>query len=348
MDAGLRDWPVPVSKLHARWRPLMAGTGLAVLPISSLAHTRERPIPATLWSAWNLDVSVLTVLVITTWLYLRGVQRLWERGGTGVGIRRWQVATWGGAQTVIFLALISPLDALGGALFSAHMVQHMLLMLVGPLLLAASNPYLAFLWALPRDSRKRLTQWWRRHRRLQTVVRLLAQPLVVFSLFALGLWIWHLPALYDLALRSDLAHRLEHITFFGVSVLMWQAVLETGRRRGMRHQMAVLMLFGAMIQSGALGAILTFARRPLFDGHAPYVSAWGLTRLEDQQLAGVIMWIPMGTWLACAAFVLLAQWIGQAERNSTAGSPPLRERSTVAVSQQERGVGHEAVALTHR
>lgn len=319
---------------HLR-RSLTLASALLLLPAGSLAHTRERPTPDTLWTSWNLDVPVLATLVLATWLYLRGVHRLWERAKKGVGIRRWQVASFAGTILVILVAIISPLDALGAALFSAHMVQHMLLMLVCPLLLAASNPFLALLWALPGQWRVDLVHWWHHRPVPRTVGRTITQPLVVFGLFALGLWMWHLPALYDLALRSDLAHQLEHLTFFGVSFLMWQAVLETGQRRGMRHQLAVLLLFVATIQSGALGAILTFARRPLYDGHAPYVGAWGLSQLEDQQVAGVIMWIPMGTWLACAAFVILAGWIRQSgARETHQARPPLLP---VALAHEEGG-----------
>lgn len=334
-----------------RHLPWLVVASFAMLPGTGLAHTRERPVPETLWQSWNLDVPVLATLVVATWLYLRGVNALWSRGGTGVGIARWQVAAYASGILAMVVAIISPLDALGAALFSAHMGQHMLLMLVAPLLLAAGNPMLATIWAIPARWRHRLLRTWRANRLLGASGYLLGQPLVVFSLFALGLWVWHLPRLYDLALRSDLVHQLEHVTFFGISFVMWLCVLETGQRHGMSHPLAVLLLFAATIQSGALGAILTFASRPLYTSHDPYVAAWGLTSLEDQQLAGVIMWIPMGTWLAFAAFVVLGLWIRAAgRRGQQVSRPPLRTppANPSLVRAHERSVHEKATALANR
>lgn len=319
-------------------------------PFSALAHTRERPVPETIWRSWNLDVPILAAMMLATWVYLRGTVHLWERGGRGTGIARWQVATWLGGMATIFVAIISPLDALGAALFSAHMVQHMLLILVAPLLLAASNPLLAALWALPASRRRDVSMMWLGRTRLRQSWHALNHPIVVFGVFALGLWAWHLPRLYDRALGSDLLHQMEHATFFGCSFLMWWCVLETGKRRGMGHPLALLMLFISTIQSGALGAILTFGRRPLYESHAPWVDAWGLTRLQDQQLAGVIMWIPMGTVLALAAFVIFAQWIRSASTSAERMAPPmLRSRSRHSggnrFEQEEGRVSDETVAL---
>lgn len=312
---------------------LVAVALLAAGPSGGSAHTRERPVPETLWQSWNLDVPVLAALVLVTWIYLRGTSRLWERGGRGVGIAPWQVAAHAGGVAAILVALVSPLDALGAALFSAHMAQHMLLLLAAPLLLAASQPLLAALWALPPARRRELSRWWLHAHRPRRLWHALNHPLVVFGLFAAGLWTWHLPRLYDRALQSDLLHRLEHITFFGCAFLMWWCVLETGQRRGMSHPLAILLLFVTMIQSGALGVILTFGARPLYASHAPWVEAWGLTRLEDQQLAGVIMWVPMGTWLAISAFVLFGFWIRSASVRVERATPPVLLRSGPAGPQ---------------
>ncbi len=319
-------------------------------PTGAVAHTRDRPVPETLWQSWNLDVPVLAAMVIATWVYLRGTARLWERGGLGTGIARWQVASWMAGMATVFVALISPLDALGAALFSAHMAQHMLLILVSPLLLAASNPLLAALWALPARRRREVSMMWLGRTRLRQSWHALNHPVVVFGLFSLGLWAWHLPRLYDRALQSDLLHRLEHATFFGLSFMMWWCVLETGKRRGMGHPLALLMLFITTIQSGALGAILTFGRRPLYESHAPWVDAWNLTRLQDQQLAGVIMWIPMGTVLALAAFVVFALWIRSASTSAERMAPPtlrsqVRQSGGTRLEQEEGRVSDETVAL---
>ncbi|CAN5477804.1 hypothetical protein BH23CHL4_BH23CHL4_29900 [soil metagenome] len=355
MGAGFRDRAVHVTRLLARRAASLAIIAIVASGLSGVsAHTRERPVPETLWQSWNLDVPVLAALVLATWIYLRGTGRLWERGGQGVGIARWQVVAFLGGVAVILMALISPLDALGAALFSAHMAQHMLLVLLAPLLLAASQPLLAALWALPPAQRRDLSRWWLGTGLLRRGWHALNHPLVVFSLFAFGLWMWHLPRLYDRALQSDLLHRLEHATFFGCAFLMWWCVLETGKRRGMSHPVAILLLFVSMIQSGALGVILTFGPRPLYEAHAPWVGAWGLTRLEDQQLAGVIMWIPMGTWLALTAFVLFGLWIRSASKSVERAEAPvlLRPRHLADASDRPDNEGGrfdgEAIVLQTR
>jgi cytochrome c oxidase assembly factor CtaG len=135
---------------------------------------------------------------------------------------------------------------------------------------------------------------------------------------------------------------------------MWWCVLETGKRRGMSHPVAILLLFVSMIQSGALGVILTFGPRPLYEAHAPWVGAWGLTRLEDQQLAGVIMWIPMGTWLALTAFVLFGLWIRSASKSVERAEAPvlLRPRHLADASDRPDNEGGrfdgEAIVLQTR
>lgn len=278
------------------------------------AHTETRPTPGTLWAAWEFDPVVAAGLLLMTWLYLRGTADLWRRAGAVRGVRRWQVAVFVGGIVIFALARFSPLDALGGALFSAHMVQHLLVFLVAPVLFAASGPLLPMMWAIPTS--------WRR-----AVVKSSSMPAVgavwhvvnhwfaVLILYGGVLWIWHMPRLYDAALESQLVHGMEHATFAGLAFLFWSCLLEAGRPNGIGHGLALLMVFVTALHSGALGALLTFARFPMYTSHEPYTLAWGLTPLEDQQLAGVLMWVPMGIWFAATGLILLASWIRAADRS---------------------------------
>ena len=118
------------------------------------------------------------------------------------------------------------------------------------------------------------------------------------------LWAWHATSLYELALRNDLVHRLEHLTFLATAVCSWAAIILVARRGGAIGT-SVLVLFGLSVQGSILGALLTFARQPWYPSYEARTAAWGLTPLEDQQLAGVIMWVPAGVVYLGAALGLM-------------------------------------------
>lgn len=282
---------------------------------SASAHSEIRPTPDTLWSVWEPDPLVALGLVLISWLYLRGTGVLWSRAGANRGVRRWQVWAFFGGVVTFALATLTPLDALGGALFSGHMVQHLVVFLVAPMLFAASRPMLPLLWALPVSWRLGLSRWWSRRSLLTGVIELARHWVCVMLMYAGVLWLWHVPSLYDAALESQLAHAVEHASFMSVAFLFWSTVLDAGRPNGIGHGIALLMIFATALHSSALGALLTFADAPLYASHEPYTEAWGLTPLEDQQLAGVLMWVPMGLWFTATALTLMGLWIRAADRS---------------------------------
>lgn len=288
---------------------------MATLPGGVSAHTRERPTPETLWLSWNLDPLIAIGLLLGSWLYLRGVASLWRHAGRGTIIRRWQVWAFSGGIVSLVLALVSPLDALGAALFSAHMVQHVILFLLAPMLFAAARPETAMVWAMPVQYRKAVLS--RIHR--QPVIRgaqaLFSHPLAIWMLFTGVLWIWHVPAMYDAALRSNLIHQVEHLSFMLTAYLFWSWLVRSSAGRSSRGGLAVLFVFTSVIQSGLLGAILTFAGTTLYEGHLPFTDAWGLSGIEDQQLAGLIMWIPMGLWFTLTMVFVFIAWLRDADRS---------------------------------
>src|SRR5690606_3995771 len=139
----------------------------------------------------------------------------------------------------LFLALATPLDPLGGSLFSAHMVQHELLMLLAAPLLVLGAPMVAFLWALPRAWRRPLGRWARR-RSVRAAWHAIPHPLVAWGLHAAAIWIWHAPRLYEATLTSDLIHALQHLSFFGTALLFWWPVLHPNPHRRLGQGLAVL------------------------------------------------------------------------------------------------------------
>jgi putative membrane protein len=272
-------------RLTALFLALMAGA----LPV--LAHGSD-PVPFNaFWRVWDLDPLVLGLLLAAAWGYGRGIRRLWERAGRWRGIGRRHVAAFVLGLAVVVIALVSPLDRLGGTLLSAHMAQHGLLVTAAPLLLLMGKPGVAFAWALPAGwSRRKLAAvaW----RPLARAGLWLSHPFPAATLHGLALWVWHAPALFDAAVEREWLHTLEHASFFGTALLFWRAILDA--RSGGRIGLALAAAFATLMHGGLLGGLITMAPRPLYGWYGGRTQAWGLTALEDQQLAGLLMWVPMG------------------------------------------------------
>jgi cytochrome c oxidase assembly factor CtaG len=132
---------------------------------------------------------------------------------------------------------------------------------------------------------------------------------------ALAIWVWHAPRLYDAAVTSALVHALQHASFLGSALLFWWALIH-GRNGRLRYGASVLYIFTTALHTTALGAVLSLASRPLYPAYAS-TAAWGLTPLEDQQLAGLIMWVPAGIAYLVAALGLMAEWLREAERRTS-------------------------------
>jgi cytochrome c oxidase assembly factor CtaG len=261
---------------------------------------------------WGLDPLVVSGLALSGWLYVRGVRRLWRGAGRGGGIRRWEAWAYAGGWLALFVALVSPLHPLGEVLFSAHMTQHELLMLVAAPLVVLGRPVVAFLWAMPAGG-ARLVGGWSRGAWFQRAWRVLTNPLAAWAIHAVALWVWHVPFLFQATLRSDLVHTLQHVSFLGSALLFWWALIH-GPRGLMGYGVGVLYLFTTSIHSGVLGALITFARWVIYPAYNESTQSWGLTALEDQQLGGLIMWVPAGLVYIVAGLALCAGWMRESER----------------------------------
>lgn len=258
------------------------------------------------------DPFVWTALLLSLGLYARGLDRLWDRAGADHGVRRWEVWCFGAGWLALAAALVSPLHRLGGELFSAHMAQHEVLMLLAAPLLVLGRPLAPFLWALPRRTRVRVGRW------VQAPVvtaawRAATGPFTVAVILGVALWIWHLPALYQAALGHEVLHALQHLSFFASAALFWWALVH-GRFGRMGYGAAVLAVFATGLHSGVLGALLTFAPRLWYPLYEARTLRHGLSPLEDQQLAGLVMWVPAGVVFILLGLGLFAAWLGEAER----------------------------------
>jgi len=271
------------------------------------------------------------LIIVPAMLYAAGLRTLWTRAGRGHGVSRARAACFAAGLIVTALALLSPLDAMSDALFSAHMVQHLLLIMVAAPLCVIGTPLLAILWAFPSRRRRALGAWWRRARWVQAVVRALTQPGAAFLIHFVLLWFWHFPRPYQAAVEHEPVHALEHLCFMGSAMLLWWVALQpTGRRRASEGS-AILLMGGTLMQSGVLGAVLMFAQSPWYPVHAAGTRAWGTTLLEDQQLAGLLMWIPASAIYLAAAAWLFLRWMRADERREE------RVAGTVRIARTAEG-----------
>ncbi|HJU25836.1 MAG TPA: cytochrome c oxidase assembly protein, partial [Rhodanobacteraceae bacterium] len=230
---------------------------------------------------------------------------------------------------VLWLTLVSPLDALAEDLFSAHMVQHMLLLLVVPPLLVYGRPVITWLWAFDLDARRAIARGWKRIG-LEFAFRWLMKPLCVWLLLAAALCFWHLPGPYDAAVRREWLHDLEHASFLFFSLAFWTIVIEPyGRRRALGYGATMVFIVSSGVVMGLLGAVLTFASAPLYAVHVHATPEYGLTALQDQQLAGIIMWIPSNLVHVAALSTLFFAWFRADESGARRAIPRAAARLLV-------------------
>lgn len=284
-----------------------------LLPTAAFAHGGDHHLP----SPGSLETWVALALVASAALYLTGIVRLWRRLRIGRGVRVWQFCCFVVGWTILAVALVSPVHALGERLFSAHMVEHEILMAISAPLLVVARPVGGMLWGLAPNGRRLLGRI-ERNRSVSRIWSLLIDPLVATLVHGVALWVWHLPILFDAALASPVVHGLQHVSFFGTALLFWWALLR-GRARTRGYGAAALYLFITALHSGFLGILLALAKTPLYPGQSDAAPAWGLTALEDQQMAGLIMWVPAGIVYAAAALVMVGIWIHRSSAMAASG-----------------------------
>jgi putative membrane protein len=256
--------------------------------------------PEDLWGAWSGDPVVVAGLVVASVLYGRGSAQMRRRRAP------WRVAAFAGGIGGIAIALLSPLDALAETLLAAHMVQHLLLIVVAPPLLVLGRSATTVIAGLPPSAR-RLAVRARVAPGVAAIARAVHRPVVAWVLFTIGLWAWHAPSLYAWAIEHPVVHAVEHGSFLLASALGWSVALRARARAPLGALGRALFLVASAAQGGLLGAVLLFAPAPLYPVHGIGPAAWGLTPLQDQQLAGALMWIPpSAVYLTAAAAILVA------------------------------------------
>lgn len=255
-------------------------------------------------TSWRFDPRVVTILLGVSVVYLRG----WLHGRRLIRDEKdlSRLAAFCGGLAILFLALESPLDAFDALFLSAHMTQHMLLMMIAPPLLLLGHPLVPLLRGLPRKFVKEGLVPFLSWPALRTILRWLTSPPVAWLTLAVSTIVWHLPTLYQLALRSPGWHSAQHACFFWAGIFFWWPVIEPGRggSRWPRWTMIPYLLLADLINT-ALSAFLIFSGRVLYPVYeAARVS--GIGALHDQATAGAIMWVPGSLVYLLPAIVIAA------------------------------------------
>jgi putative membrane protein len=242
------------------------------------------PAPAEIWRHWNLDPILIAALIVVAGAYLAAARRRPVEG--------WRQAAFAGGWALTSLALICPICPLSVSLFSARVGQHMFLVFV-------AAPVVALGWPAGESSAS-AARW---------------RPVLAAGALAAALWVWHSPAPYVATFQSTAIYWLMHLTTFGAALLLWRSLL-CAWTRSLEGAAAAIVI--TVLQMGVLGAVITFAPRPLYEPHLYTAMTWGLTPLQDQQLGGVIMWVPAAVLLAAALAAGFAEALARSEARALA------------------------------
>ena len=257
------------------------------------------------WTDWHWHPDIIIGLLVLEGIYLLGVGPLRQRYGWAAQVSTEKTVIFSLGVLVIYVALSSPLHELSdNFLFSAHMVQHLLLTLLVPPLL---------LWGTPDWLLRPML----RYPAVERTARFLTSPVVAFFLFSSVFALWHLPSLYDLTLRHHYVHVLEHLLFMATAVVMWWPILSSQPelpRAGYPTQM--IYLFFLSLPPGFVGAGITFSGRVLYPWYAEVPRLWGISALVDQQIGGLIMKLLGALVFLVVLGVVFFVWFNREERDS--------------------------------
>ena len=280
------------------------------------------PVLRAALTSWDPRAEVIIVLALAGIIYFRGYLHLRKRTATNRQHSRWQAsARWRpisylGGLLILAIALMSPIDVLATQLFTMHMIQHVLLVMIAPPLLLIANPLPFSLWGLPDRLRPEASRLLSRKAIFRSRLKQITGAGIVWMVFVIIYWGWHDPRAYTLALQNGFVHDLEHISFFVVSLLFWWHAIGAGPRihRSFAPGVRIAYLLSAIPVNMIAGVAIAFATSPIYPFYEALPRLWGLSVMEDQRFAGVIMWVPGSMMYIIAALILAARWLGKEEK----------------------------------
>ncbi len=302
------DEATPIGRIQRQASVAAGALSLTLIPSVCRADGALRDRPAQ-WSDWSFDLAILVNLALIFWLYARGWSWRPVRGTRreeASGQRGWarirshrRLTSFCVGLGLLGFTLLSPLDAMASQLSSAHMVQHMVLMTIVAPLLVVGAPGLICFCGTPAATRRGVL----RVRRLigPATLHSVSNPWLSWTVYAAAIWAWHLPVFYQAALENRVWHDLQHLSFLAAAFLFWRVLLDPVSRNRLSPGLGVLYLFTTTLHATVLGVFMTLSPVVWYPAYEGRSSWWGLSGLEDQQLAGLIMWMP-----ACFPYAVFA------------------------------------------
>lgn len=252
-------------------------------------------------ASWTFAPGPIALLLLVSVLYGLRVPKA-RRAGGAKAAPAWRIASFYGGVLVTAAALLSPVDSLGEQVFAMHMLQHVLLLDIAPILILLGT------------TKVLLRPITRRMQRVEEAAGPLASPWFAVAAYTAAMWVWHIPALYDAALENSFVHVFEHVTMASVGFLYWWHLLSPIRRVQFSGLQPVVYMVVTKILVGLVGIMLTFAPEALYDFYVRQPEVWGLTPQEDQALAGAIMAIEQSVVMGIALAWLFVRALGESER----------------------------------
>jgi cytochrome c oxidase assembly factor CtaG len=261
--------------------------------------------------SWSLEPQIVLGLLIAAGLYAVGWWRYTRKSRGKPPLPPWRAVCYALGLIAVGLALLSPISVYSSLLFSMHMTQHLLMMIVAAPLIWLGAPLLPSLWALPRAWRRAIGALFVPGNPVQRLFHYLTVPVVAVTIYLVTIAVWHIPAFYDAAQGRSVVHDLEHLMFFGAALLYWWPVVHpAGGRRRLSYGAGIFYLFPALLEGNLIGALITFAGEPLYETYRLAPRVWGLSAVQDQQIGGLLMWVLGGLLLLLPIFVLVYKLVG--------------------------------------
>ena len=271
------------------------------------------------FTAWNWNPLPTLLLLMAAYLYLNGLNN-WVRPSHPTS--RWQIASFFTGLFLIFIALQSPLDNLGEHMLSFHQLQHFILRMLAPLLVLLGAPLTPVLRGLPPWILRGIVRPTVRHRLARAVYDKLTNPVITVGIFMGVLYLWQFPGGFNLALRNEFVHALMHITMMSSGFIFYWAVIDPKPHRSRVHYgIRVLYLGLIVLPNPILGAVITFSKGIIYTGYEDVYQPFDMSLLTDQQLGGLLLWVPGDMMSILVAGIVMIMWYEREEGADQAKQP---------------------------
>ena len=268
------------------------------------------------FTKWDFTDPLAFLACFASTTYVAGILRLKLQSGRFLFTFR-QTGTAVGGFFFLILALAGPFDVFAYQAFWPHMVQHLLLSMVAAPLLLISNPLPVFLWTLPRLMREGAGELLRPRGKIQNILRLIIRPRVTLPFYILILYAWHVPDLFTMAITNSLVHYLQHFTFFLSAILFWWPIIGPAPIRSkLNYPQRLIYLVSVITPTALIAAIITLSTGVIYDHYLSTSRHWQISALEDQTIAGIIMWIPGNLVYLASLTIIFFTWANKEEKQA--------------------------------